>query len=308
MMDKARIKEILTKVRRLEVRTRRLVDESLVGSYHSVFKGQGMDFDEVRAYVPGDDIRTIDWQVTARTGSLHSKKFREERELTLMLLIDISASGIFGSGNQSKRELMAELASVLAFSAIRNNDKVGLVLFSEQVELFIRPDKGRRHILRVIRELLFFQPQYRTTNIVTALDFVNQVARRKCVVFLLSDFCLPGSLDLDHSLAQLQPKFYVTQRRHDLIAIAVRDPREEGIPDMGILTLEDAESGEQISLNTSDPWVRQAYTTLHQDQREQFTRMVRGLGIDLLHLSTDSPYLASLMNFFRSRNQQRKRR
>lgn len=307
-MVKARTKDILNKVRRLEVRTRRLVDSSLVGSYHAVFKGQGMDFDEVRAYVPGDDIRTIDWQVTARTGTLHSKKFREERELTLLLLIDISASGIFGSGTQSKRELMAELASVLAFSAIRNNDKVGLVLFSEQVELFIPPNKGRKHILRVIRELLFFQPQYRKTNIPSALDFVHQVARRKCVVFLLSDFCLPGYLDFDYSLAQLQPKLYVTQRRHDLIAIAVRDPREEQIPDLGILTLEDAESGEQISLNTSDPWVRQAYANLHQDQREQFNRMVRGLGIDLLQLSTGSPYLAALMDFFRSRNQRRKRR
>jgi uncharacterized protein (DUF58 family) len=307
-MDRTRTKEILTKVRRLEVRTRRLVDESLVGSYHSVFKGQGMDFDEVRAYVPGDDIRTIDWQVTARTGSLHSKKFREERELTLMLLVDISASGVFGSGSQSKRELMAELAAVLAFSAIRNNDKVGLVLFSEQVELFIPPDKGRKHILRVIRELLFFQPQYRSTNIPGALDFVNQMARRKCVVFLLSDFCLPAYLELDHSLAQLQPKLYVTQRRHDLIAIAVQDPREEEIPDVGLLTLEDAESGEQINLNTSDPWVRQAYANLYKDQQEQFTRLVRGLGIDLLQLSTGRPYLATLMNFFRSRNQRRKGR
>jgi uncharacterized protein (DUF58 family) len=300
-MEQAAIKEILQKVRQIEVRTRRLADNTLAGSYHSVFKGRGMNFDEVREYVPGDDIRAIDWNVTARTGVPHVKKFTEERELTIMLLIDLSASGSFGSGSRSKREVMAELAAALAFSAVRNNDKVGLLLFSDFTELFISPNKGRSHILRVIRETLFFQPQGRGTNIIGALDFFRQVTKRRCVTFLISDFCLPG--DFDDSLQKLRPKLQVTGRRHDLIAVSVIDPRELELPQAGWITLEDAESGEQILLNTADAWTRQAYTNLTRDQRGRFARTVRGLGIDLLELSTDKPYLAALMDFFRSRSQ-----
>lgn len=298
-MEKAITKEILKKVRRVEVRTRRMVDDTLAGSYHSVFKGQGMNFDEVREYVPGDEIRSIDWNVTARTGIPHVKKFTEERELTIMLMIDISGSGGFGSREQSKREMMAELGSVLAFSAVRNNDKVGLILFSDFVELFIPPNKGRKHILRVIREILFFQPKKKGTNITEALNFVNRVARRKCVTFLLSDFCLPG--DFDDALAALQPKLLVTGRRHDLITVSVTDPREQELPDVGRITLEDAETGEQLVLNTTDPGTRQAYRNLALERAERFAHTVRSAGLDLLELSTDRPYIGPLMGFFKAR-------
>jgi uncharacterized protein (DUF58 family) len=300
-MEHAAIKEILQKVRQIEVRTRRLADNTLAGRYHSVFKGRGMNFDEVREYVPGDEIQAIDWNVTARTGAPHVKKFTEERELTIMLLLDLSASGSFGSGSRSKREVMAELAAILAFSAARNNDKVGLLLFSDCTELFIRPNKGRSHILRMIREMLFFQPQGSGTDIISALDFFQQVTKRRCVTFLLSDFCLPG--DFDDALQELRPKLHVTSRRHDLIAVSVLDPRELELPQAGWITLEDAESGEQILLNTADERLRQAYINLTRKQRERFARTVRGLGIDLLELSADKPYLADLMNFFSSRSQ-----
>jgi len=298
-MEKTLTKEILKKVRRIEVRTRRMVDDTLAGSYHSVFKGRGMNFDEVREYVPGDEIRTIDWNVTARTGVPHVKKFTEERELTIMLMIDISGSGGFGSGPQSKREMMAELGSVLAFSAVRNNDKVGLILFSDFVELFIPPAKGRSHILRVIREILFFQPRGRGTDISEALDFVNRVSKRKCVTFLISDFCLPD--DFADSLEQIRPKLLITRRRHDLITVMVSDPRERELPDVGWITLEDAETGEQIMVNTADTWTRQAYKNLAEDRLQQFTRTIHSAGIDLLELSTDQPYLAPLTGFFRAR-------
>jgi uncharacterized protein (DUF58 family) len=194
---------------------------------------------------------------------------------------------------------MAELGSVLAFSAVRNNDKVGLVLFSDFVELYIPPDKGRKHILRVIREILFFQPRGKGTKIAEALDFVNRVAKRKCVTFLLSDFCLPG--DFEDSLAALRPKLQVTGRRHDLITVSVTDPREQELPDVGRITLEDAETGEQIILNTADAWTRQAYADLAADRAERFAHTVRSAGIDLLQLSTDTPYLAALMGFFKAR-------
>jgi len=250
--------------------------------------------------VPGDEIRAIDWNVTARTGTPHVKKFTEERELTIMLLIDLSASGSFGSGRQSKREVMAELAAALAFSAIRNSDKVGLILFADAVELFIAPEKGRSHVLRVIREILFFQPQGKGTNFSKALDFFSRVAKRKCVTFLLSDFCLPG--DFDDALQALRPKLQIAGRRHDLIAVSVTDPREQVLPKAGWITLEDAESGEQVLLNTNDEWTVRAYATLTADQRERFARTVRSLGIDLLQLFTDKPYLVALMGFFRARS------
>ncbi|RUM35884.1 MAG: DUF58 domain-containing protein [Desulfobulbus sp.] len=298
-MNKTLTREILKKVRQVEVRTRRMVDDTLAGSYHSVFKGRGMNFDEVREYVPGDEIRTIDWNVTARTGVPHVKKFTEERELTIMLMIDISGSGSFGSGIQSKREMMAELGSVLAFSAVRNNDKVGLILFSDFVELFIPPAKGRSHILRVIREILFFQPQGKGTDIGEALDFVNRVAKRKCVTFLISDFCLPG--DFNDALDHISPKLVITGRHHDLITVMVTDPREHTLPDVGWITLEDAETGEQVILNTADSWTRKAYAGLAEDRSQQFSRTVKKAGIDCLELSTDKPYLHALIRFFGSR-------
>jgi uncharacterized protein (DUF58 family) len=297
-------REILKKVRQVELRTSRLVNDTLAGSYHSVFKGRGMNFDEVREYVPGDDIRAIDWNVTARTGTPHIKKFTEERELTIMLMIDISGSGEFGSGNLSKRDLMAEVGSVLAFSARRNNDRVGLILFSDFVELFIPAKKGRSHILRVIREILFFQPQGRQTDLLAPLDFINQVAKRRCVAFLISDFCLPG--DFDTTMARLQPKMRVTNRRHDLISMIVTDPREHEFPDVGRLTLEDAESGEQVEVNTADPALRRGYGELALNRQNRLRRAIRTAGLDLLEISTDQPCLISLIAFFKERQRRRR--
>ncbi len=298
-MESQRTKEILKKVRQVEVRTNRLVNDSLAGNYHSVFKGSGMNFDEVREYVPGDEIRTLDWNVTARTGIPHVKKFTEERELTLLLVIDISGSGEFGSSTSSKREIMAELGSVLAFSAIRNNDKVGLILFTDFVELYIPPKKGRSHILRVIREILFFQPQGSRTDLTIPLDFVGRVCKRKSVVFLISDFCLPGDFDL--TLDALQPKLRTGNKRHDLISMIVSDPRERELPDVGWLTIEDAESGQQVELNTSDPAVRHGYAELAAQRQKTLLKALRAAGIDVLNLSTDQPYLPALLGFFRTR-------
>ena len=298
-METERTREILKKVRQIEVRTSRLVNDSMAGSYHSVFKGRGMNFDEVREYVAGDDIRTIDWNVTARTGIPHIKKYTEERELTIMLMIDISSSGDFGSGTFSKREIMAEIGSVLAFSAVRNNDKVGLILFTDFVELYIPPKKGRSHILRVIREILYFSPRGSRTELRVPLDFINQVAKRRSVAFLISDFCLPG--DFDAAITTLLPKIRVSNRRHDLISLFVSDPRETELPDVGWITLEDAESGEQVELNTSDPAIRRGYAELACARRAQICRAIRSAGVDLLELTTDASYVPPLLAFFRSR-------
>jgi len=304
-MENGFTKEILKKVRQIEVRTNRLVNDSLAGSYHSVFKGRGMNFDEVREYVPGDDIRTIDWNVTARTGVAHIKKFVEERELTIMLLIDISASGEFGSSALSKREMMAELGSVLAFSAVRNNDKVGLILFTDFIELYIPPQKGRTHILRVIREILFFTPERKETDLRVPLDFVNRVIKRKCVAFLISDFCLGE--DFDGTLARLSHTLRIGSKRHDLISLMVSDPRETEMPDIGRITLEDAESGHQVELNTSDPAVRRGYREIAEENRRKIHHTIRSAGVDLLDLSTAVSYLPPLLGFFGARRRRMRR-
>ncbi|PID77197.1 MAG: DUF58 domain-containing protein [Deltaproteobacteria bacterium] len=292
-------KDILKKVRSLEVRTNRLVNDNLAGSYSSVFKGRGMNFDEVREYVPGDDTRTIDWNVTARTGTPHIKKFTEERELTIMLLIDVSGSGEFGSGQDSKRELMAELGSVLAFSAMKNNDKVGLILFTDFVELYIPPKKGRSHILRVIREILFFQPQGRKTDFTVPLDFLNRVGKRQCVCFFISDFCL--GRDFEEESLFLQTKLRLTGKRHDLIALVVNDDREFALPDVGWLTLEDAETGQQVEINTSDSSIRRGYAELTDARRKELHKMLKGCGIDSLDLLTNAAYAPALLGFFKAR-------
>ena len=258
-----------------------------------------MAFSEVREYQFGDDIRSIDWNVTARTGIPHIKKFTEERELTIMLMIDISGSGDFGSATGSKRELMAEVGSVLAFSAVRNNDKVGLVLFTDFVELYIPPKKGRGHILRIIREILYFQPKGRRTDLQVPLDFTNRVVKRKCVAFLISDFCLPGVFST--ALADLRPKLQVCNRRHDLIGVIVSDRRESELPDVGWLTLEDAESGEQVELNTGDAEVRRRYREMAGERRKTLEKVLRSTGIDLLDLLTGTPYLPVLLGFFKAR-------
>jgi uncharacterized protein (DUF58 family) len=302
-MDTIISSEILNKVRQVEIKTNRLVDETLSGHYHSVFKGRGMDFDEVREYVPGDDVRTIDWNVTARTGRTYVKKFTEERELTILLIIDVSASGEFGSAVQSKREIMAELGSVIAFSAVRNNDKVGLILFTDEAELYIPPKKGHSHILRVIREILFFQPEGTRTNMDAAMDFANQVIRRRAVAFLISDFCLPG--DFEASLHGLRPKLQITNRHHDLVAVSVNDPRERELPDIGLLTIEDAETGEQVELDTTRSDIRDGFVRLADARRKELRRSIRSAGVDLLELSTDKAYLPELLNFFNARERRR---
>ena len=284
-------KRILSKIRRLELKTRALVETAFAGQYRSVFKGRGMNFEEVREYQPGDEVRTIDWNVTARLGHPFVKKFTEERELTVMLVVDVSASGAFGSVHLSKRELAAEVACVIAFSAIRNNDKVGLLLFSDHVELFIPPKKGRIHTLRLIREILFFEPRGRGTAPARALHYLNRVLTRKAAVFLLSDF----QTDL------FERELGITARRHDLIALPVLDPRESALPDAGLVVFEDAETGEQIEVNTSDASVRAAYEHLVERRREEWERTFRRKRIDSIALTTDQDYLPALREFFRTR-------
>jgi uncharacterized protein (DUF58 family) len=298
-MNPQKAREILRKVRQIEIRTRRLVDSSMGGEYHSVFKGRGMDFDEVREYVPGDEVRTIDWNVTARSGRPFVKKFTEERELTILLLVDVSASGNFGSTFQSKREMAAELASVLAFSAIRNSDKVGLVLFSDQIEQYIPPKKGRRHVLRVVREILYFQPKHRGTDIVQALDFANRVTRRRAVTFHISDFQASG--DQARALASLQRAIRLTHTRHDLVAMHIQDRRELELPDVGLLAIEDAETGETLEISTSNPKVRARFAELSGRHIAALRRMLNAEGIDTLKLETGESYIPPLMQFFKTR-------
>lgn len=299
--DEARAAEILGRVRRMEVRTNRLVDDALAGRYASVFKGRGMDFDRVRNYVPGDDVRTIDWNVTARTGEPHIKLFTEERELTILLMIDVSASSDFGSVVDSKRELAAEAAGVLAASAIRNRDKVGLILFSDTVELYIPPGKGRMHIMRLIRETLFFQPSRGGTDIAHALDFANQVVHRKSVIFLVSDFCL-GS-PFEERLGKLRNKLQLTNRRHDVIAVSVTDPREETLPDVGRICIEDAESGQVVEIDTGNAKVREAFEKQSRRRRELTATRIRSLGVDLLEFVNGQNWMPELMGFFQNRRQ-----
>jgi len=297
-MNTEQAKEILKKVRQIEIRTNRLVNDSLAGQYHSVFKGRGMDFDEVREYVPGDEVRAIDWNVTARAGRPFVKKFTEERELTILLAVDVSASGNFWSGPQSKRQMAAELASVLAFSAIRNNDKVGLVLFTDQIEQYIPPKKGRQHVLRVIREILYFEPHSRGTDIVRALDFANQVTNRRAIMFLLSDFELPNQ---DQALAEVRRAVRLASRRHDVVAIHVHDLREMELPDVGQLAIEDAETGELIELDTTSERVRSRFAELAQKRVDKLRRALAGEGVDALNLDTREPYEPALRSFFKNR-------
>jgi uncharacterized protein (DUF58 family) len=313
-------REILKKIRQIEIRTNRLVSESLAGQYHSVFKGQGMNFDEVREYQPGDEVRTIDWNVTARMNHPFIKKFVEERELTLMLLVDVSGSGRFGSREQSKRELAAEIASVLAFSAIRNNDKVGLILFSDEVEKFIPPRKGRHHVLRVIREVLYFEPQGQGTDLNGALEFLLRVTSHKAIAVVVSDFIgspavaagrrsgLRPQMMLLESLAQASyPMLRQANRRHDLVAVQITDPYELELPDLGRLVFKDAETGEVVEVNTGDPRRRAAFAERQTRAQADLTRLFRSAGIDAIQLRTDQPYGAALGRFFETREKRRMR-
>lgn len=282
---------ILKKIRALEIKTRGLVETALAGNYHSVFKGRGMNFDEVREYQPGDEIRAIDWNVTARLGTAFVKKYTEERELTVLLVVDVSASGNFGSVSQSKRELAAEVACLLAFSAIRNNDKVGLLLFTDRVELFIPPKKGRSHTLRIIREILFFEPIGRGTEPDLALDYMNKVVTRRAVVFFVSDF---QANDFSRELA-------ISGRHHDFIAVHIQDEREKVLPNVGIITLEDAETGEQIEINTADRKTRERFHAVSETGQSELKRTLRRSNIDTISLRTGEDYLPALRSFFKQR-------
>ena len=283
--------EILRAVRRIEIRTRRLVQESMAGEYHSVFRGRGMEFSEVREYQPGDDVRTIDWNVSARMGHPYVKKFVEERELTVFLAVDVSGSKEFGSVARTKGELAAEVAALLAFSAIKNNDRVGALLFTGRVERYIPPKKGRTHVLRVIREVLSFEPQDRRTDIAAALEYAARVLRRHCVLFLISDFLDKG----------YQRPLGIAARKYDMIAVSIEDPREESLPAVGLLEVEDAETGATRILDTSDPALRLEPARRAARRRDDLAKVLRTAGVDLVRLSTDRPYDLPLVRYFEER-------
>ncbi|MBG29678.1 MAG: DUF58 domain-containing protein [Opitutae bacterium] len=300
-------KEILRKVRQIEIRSNRLVSEALAGSYHSAFKGQGIDFEEVREYQPGDEVRSIDWNVTAKMNTPFVKQYREERELTIVLAVDLSASGIFGSVKQSKRERLAELAALLAFSADRNNDKVGLILFTEEIEHYLPPSKGQQHVLRILREILFRKTKGKGTNLRGSLRFLNRVMRRRAVVFLLSDFQIPDNGDDEESAEDILLKeLFTTRRRHDLICTRVSDPRENVFPDVGRIVLEDAETGELIEVNTSDSPFRERYKDQNRARNTDFEQRLLRRGIDHFGFSTGKDYVKQLREFFKIRESRRR--
>ncbi len=285
-------KELIQKIRHIEIRTGRLVNDILAGEYHSVFKGRGMEFDEVREYSAGDDIRTIDWNVTARAGKLYVKRYVEERELTVVLLVDASSSGRFGTSAQMKSETAAEISALLAFSAIKNNDRVGLIIFTDKIEKFVPPKKGKKHVLRIIREILYFEPEKRGTNIENALEYLNKVINRKSVVFLISDFQSKG---YDTALR-------IANKRHDVVAINIRDPREIDLPPVGIIEFEDAETGETIIIDTYDGEVREIFKNLSSNEASEIKQSFRKYGIDCVDVLTDGQYVIPLVRFFKARS------
>ena len=301
--EKKSAKTRRSSMRELEIRTRRMVDDTMAGAYHSVFKGRGMDFDEVREYSPGDEVRTIDWNVTARAGRAFVKKFTEERELTLFLVVDISASGNFGSASMSKRDLAAEIASVLAFSAIRNSDKVGLILYTDRIERYVPPKKGRQHVLRVVRDILYHEPQGIGTDTIKTLDVTNKLLHRRAVVFLISDFQSSGTAAA--SRTELRRAVRQTNRRHDLIALHIQDPRENELPDVGIICLQDSETGEIVELNTGRAAVRKRFKEISSERALRLRSDLRAEGVDTIQLHTDKPYIPPLQRFFKSRGRPR---
>ena len=284
-------REQLKTVRKIQIRTSHLVTDVFGGQYQSVFKGRGMEFAEVRLYQPGDEIRTIDWNVTARTGVPHVKRYAEERELTVMLLVDASASTLFGSTRQLKSALAAELGAVLAFSAITNNDKVGLVIFTDRIELAFPPRKGTHHVLRVIREVLSIKPAGRGTSIAGALEHLARVTKRRCVVFVVSDFLDPGC----------RQALRIAARRHDVIAVVLEDPREATLPDVGLVELEEAETGARYVVDTGSARVREAFARQVAAARLARDRMLRSADVDTIVVDTDRPYTEALLRFFRMR-------
>jgi uncharacterized protein (DUF58 family) len=283
--------ELAKKIRAIQIHTRKAVNDILSGEYHSVFKGRGMEFDEVREYQPGDDIRAIDWNVTARSGHPYVKQYVEERELTVFFLVDLSASGMFGSVHHLKNEVAAELCSLLAFSAIKNNDKVGLVVFTDKVELFIPPQKGSTHVLRLIREILHFSPEHTGTDINAALDYFGRIMHKRAVLFVISDFFAP---DYKKSMA-------ILARRHDLIAVSITDPREEVLPNVGLIELKDAESGKTRIVDTGNRKIREAFSKQAQQRRLVLAEHFSSLGVDHIPLQTTHDYVHDLVLFFKKR-------
>lgn len=288
-------KEILEKVRLIEIRSRNIVNDLFAGEYHSAFKGRGMEFAEVREYLRGDDVRSIDWNVTARVGDPYVKVFDEEREQTVMLLVDASASGAFGSQQQMKGEIGVEISALLAFAAIKNNDRVGLLIFTDEVEVFVPPKKGRKHVLRVIRELLYFEPRGRRTSIADALEHLQRVLHRRSVVFVISDF-----LDQDY-----ERPLKLMRRRHDLVAITLFDPRERALPDVGFINLQDAETGEQILIDSSRPAVRDYFASQQRRADERRRALLRRTGVDEVAIDISQPYVDSLVRLFHARSRRR---
>jgi len=302
------ITELLESVRRVEVRTNRLVNDMMVGAYLSHFKGRGMDFEELREYIPGDEVRDIDWNVTYRMGRPFVKRYREERELAMVLALDVSGSSAFGSGNRSKREFAAEIAGTLAISATRSSDKVALLLFSDQVELFIPPRKGRRHILRLIREMLFFEPKSRGTNVPAALAFLNHLLHRRSIVFLLTDFLhsFGGGSGKDNAGRGTLQELGLSNARHDLVCIHLHDPRESALPAAGLLTIEDAETGELLEMDTNRASVREKFARTNSERLAELDRAMRRAGVDTLSFSTGQPFAQTLQSFFETRRGRRR--
>ena len=284
-------KEVLENVRRLEIGTKGLVNEIFSGEYHTVFKGRGMEFSEVREYVPGDDIRLIDWNVSARTGSPFVKIFSEERELSMMLVVDMSRSGTFGTSYRMKDEVAIEICALLAFSAMKNNDKVGLLIFTDKVEKFLPPRKGRQHVLRVLREIVYHEPENTGTNMKSALEYLLRVIRRNSVVFILSDFMDDG----------YQKSLRVLSSKHDVIAIKVTDKLEMELPDAGLICLVDAETGENVVIDTSDKKIRNSYSALRRAQQEGLEKMFKKINLDHITIKTGESYVEPLYKFFRVR-------
>lgn len=284
--------ELVKKIRQIQIYTSRAVDASFAGQYESVFKGRGMQFDEVREYTPGDDIRTIDWNVTARTGKPYIKRFVEEREMTVIFAVDLSASGAFGTVTKTKNELAAEFCAVLAFAAAKNNDKVGLLIFTDRIELYIPPKKGGTHVLRLIRELLYFQMPQRRTDIPQAVDYLARVTRKKATIFMVSDFIETG---FKRSLSLLN-------KHHDVIAVSVRDPAEISMPGVGLVELVDAETGEIVLIDTSSTGFKNQYGQTSSERFNELKNMLKSIKIDCINITTDKPYINDLIQFFHMRH------
>ena len=284
-------KELAQKVRYIQIYTNKTVNDVMAGEYHSVFKGQGVEFEEVREYQPGDEVRSIDWNVTARMGRPFVKRYREERELSILFLVDLSASGDFGTVQRTKNEIATELCALLAFSAVKNNDKVGLIAFTDRVELFIPPAKGTTHVLRVIRDILAFTPGRARTDIAAALDYLGRVTTKRSVVFLISDFIGEG----------YEKPLRVAGKRHDLIAVSIGDPREYVLPNAGLIELEDAETGQCVTVDSGNAVIRRRFEALGQERRERLRSRFASMDIEHLEIMTDRDYVRDIIRFFRAR-------